>query len=253
MISKYIFAVDVDSFQQHQKESEFAKQAMKVGDINLFHLVLISILPLSVSKMIGLNIFKTEPLDKLGDLFKQMIKERDPTMRYEDLTELLQDAILDNKLNMTEDEVVGNCLNMFFAGTDTSNNAITTIFYYLIEYPEYKNKLYEELKKAFSDGITYEQLIEHEYLDAFISECLRLGSSLLSLDKVAAKDTILEKGNYKIKKGTVIWSVFYVNHINDEYFPDAKRFDPNRFLDKSPSNKNQINNGTYLPFSTGNR
>ena len=34
---------------------------------------------------------------------------------------------------------------------------------------------------------------------------------------------------------------------------DPKKFDPERFLDKSPSNPNRIETGTFLPFSHGRK
>ena len=74
------------------------------------------------------------------------------------------------------------------------------MFYYLVTEPEVKERLYQELKKDFKDGISYETLVEHQYLDAFVNECLRLGQSVLSLDKLATKDVELA-GGYKLEKG----------------------------------------------------
>lgn len=129
---------------------------------------------------------------------------------------------------------------------------MTKVFYYLVTEPAVKDRLYEELKRDFKDGITYEGLVEHQYLDAFINECLRIGQSVLSLDKLATKDVQL--GEYKIEKGTVIHLITYLNHTSDRYFPNADKFDVNRFLDKSSNNVNEINrNDIYLPFSAGNR
>lgn len=119
MISKYVFAVDVNSFKQYQKDSEFAKLALKVGEVNLSLSFIINsiLLPRAVTDWLKFNIFNVEPLDKLGDLFKKMIRERDPNLRYNDLVEMLQDSINKNKVQMSEDEMVANSLLTFFAGT----------------------------------------------------------------------------------------------------------------------------------------
>ena len=91
-----------------------------------------------------------------------------------------------------------------------------------------------------------------QYLDAFVSECLRLGPPLLSIDRVVTKDVQL--GEYKLEKGVVVNLVFWINHISERFFPNPEKFDPSRFLDKSSSNPNQANrNDVYLPFSAGNR
>lgn len=66
-----------------------------------------------------------------------------------------------------------------------------------------------------------------------------------------SKDTRL--GEYEIKRGTEIALLVYITHISPEHFPDPMKFDPDRFMDKSPNNPNKIDVGTYLPFSQGKR
>ena len=140
----------------------------------------------------------------------------------------------------------------FFAGSDTTSSALTRCFYHLCTEPEVRERLTEELRKDFKDGITYEGLMEHQYLDAFVSECLRLGQSLLVFDRMVSKDTQL--GEYRLEAGTVVHTIPYLNHSSEQFFPNAEKFDVNRFLDKSSSNENQINrNDIYMPFSTGAR
>lgn len=107
MIAKYTFAVDIDCFKQSQKNSEFSKYAMKVGEINLFQIILLNFFPKFLRRIFNLNIFNTEPLDKLGDLFKKMLREREKSKKFNDLSELLQEQIDKDKSNMTEDEKIG--------------------------------------------------------------------------------------------------------------------------------------------------
>ena len=161
MISKYIFAVDVDSFKQDQANSEFANLALRVGDLNVLQILLLNFVPQFLWGL--LNIFDIEPLEKLGDLFKRMVRERDPSLRYNDLTELLQDQIKAGKLTgMSEDDVIGNSIMCFFAGTDTTSNALIKVFYYLTAEQEVRERLQQELRREFKDGISYEALMEHQ-------------------------------------------------------------------------------------------
>lgn len=60
------------------------------------------------------------------------------------------------------------------------------MLYYLSQYPDIQQKLYEEVMKKFSDEITYEELMQNEYLDAFTNEVLRLGANFLLLTRSAA-------------------------------------------------------------------
>lgn len=57
-----------------------------------------------------MNIFDFVPIDRLGELFKQMIRKRDPNVRFNDLAELFNDQIRDGKLKMSENEIIGNAL-----------------------------------------------------------------------------------------------------------------------------------------------
>ena len=51
-----------------------------------------------------------------------MIKDRRRNgIKYNDLTELLQDAVDDHKVKLTENEIIGNILTAFFAGVEAVN------------------------------------------------------------------------------------------------------------------------------------
>jgi len=255
IISKYFYSIEVDTFQHHRKHTDYAKNALKVGDLNLIKYFLMNFIPDSLIRAFEINHFESAPMDAIGDILKKMMQQRDPNARFNDVIELLQENVKEGKINLTEDEIIGNCMVLFFAGTETTSQSVSSIFCFLIENPEVKERLYNELNDLFPDGkLSYEKLMECEYLDAVMNEGLRLGPSITSMDKLTTRDVILEKGNYKIEKGTPIMLNFYLNHINPEYFPDPYKFDPERFMDKSASNPNQINNsGVYLPFSAGKR
>ena len=71
------------------------------------------------------------------------------------------------------------------------SNGLCQITEYLVEYPEIQERLYQELKNEFSDGISYENLTQHAYLDAFFNETFRLGTAVYSLLKNAAKVSLV--------------------------------------------------------------
>lgn len=74
----------------------------------------------------------------------------------------------------------------FFAGAEAVSNAAANMFYYLSQNPDVQQKLYDEVKKKFSDEITYEELMQNEYLDAVTNEVLRMGANFLLLTRSAA-------------------------------------------------------------------
>ena len=114
IISKVLFAIDVDSYKE-RNTSSFVKSAISIGGANLIQAGLITILPRKISKMLELNVLGIAPINALGDYFKKTLKQRrESGIRYNDLSEALQDARDENKVKMTEDEMIGNILLMFF-------------------------------------------------------------------------------------------------------------------------------------------
>ena len=162
MIVKSMFAIDIDTFKQDQQNSKFANLALRFGDVNLVHIFWLEFVWPFVRRLLKLNAFDVKPLDKLGDLYKRMLEERDPKARYHDLCELLQDQIKAGKLtSMSDDDVIANGMLGQFAGTDTSSNALTKMFYFLATEREARERLQTELRRTFKDGIIYEALMEH--------------------------------------------------------------------------------------------
>lgn len=121
------------------------------------------------------------------------------------------------------------------------------MLYLLAEHPEVKERLYQELKRDLTGEITYEKLTEQPYLDAFFKECLRFYGQILSMERTAAQDTRI--GEFEIPKGTGILLQIYLVHTNPDYFPDPLQFKPERFLDKSASNENQLD--SFFAFGGG--
>ena len=102
--------------------------------------------------------------------------------------------------------------NHFSQGIDTVSNALVKTLEFFVKFPEIKDRLYRELKKDFHDGINYENLTQHAYLDAVLNESLRLGTAIFILERRAMKDTYI--GEFPIEKGTEIYIIPYISHIN---------------------------------------
>lgn len=54
----------------------------------------------------------------------------------------------------------------------------------------------------------------------------------------------------EIEPGQVVAIPLHCIHMDDKYFPEPQRFDPERFSDE---NKHNIKPGTYNPFGVGPR
>lgn len=86
---------------------------------------------------------------------------------------------------------------------------------------------------------------------------MRLHPATLQLFKRCTQEYILpppyKNGPNKpvtLPAGTPILISLYGLHLDGKYFPDPKRFNPDRFLE---SNKHLLRKYSYLPFGGGHR
>jgi cytochrome P450 len=160
---------------------------------------------------------------------------------------------------LSKDEVVANALLVLAAGYETTATLLTYASFSLAVNQQKQEILRKEVTDAFvADGNTfrYETLSTLKYLDAIISETLRLYPPVVRLERQCTHDYNLmmnvDGKNYDllIKKGDVVRLPIYAIHRDSEYYEDPDEFEPERFL---PENKDKITPYTYLPFGGGPR
>jgi len=105
--------------------------------------------------------------------------------------------LTNKKIEITEDEITANSLLFFLAGYETTASMLSFLFYSLALYPECQQKLYEEVTE-FDGEINYDSIARMPYLDACISETLRLYTSVPFTERTAGQDYILGKQNILI-------------------------------------------------------
>ncbi|CAG2183396.1 unnamed protein product, partial [Oppiella nova] len=138
------------------------------------------------------------------------------------------------------------------AGYETTSTTLTACAYELALNPDIQQKLYDEINGAIdSDGeIPYDVLTRLPYLDAVLSEALRLHTPPLRFARTASADYTLGDTGIIIKKGQQVEIPIHAIHLSAEYYPDPFRFNPDRFM---PENRGTITPYTYLPFGGGPR
>ena len=76
---------------------------------------------------------------------------------------------------LTDNEVIAQSMVFLLAGYDTSSITLSLTVYHLAINPEIQERVYEEVERVCpGDTICYESIHELVYLDAVISETLRL-------------------------------------------------------------------------------
>lgn len=160
------------------------------------------------------------------------------------------------KQSWTDDEIVAQCFLFFAAGFDTASTLMSFLSYELAINPDIQRKLYDEIcqvNKELNGGrLTYDILSKLKYLDQVISEGLRKWPPAIFNNRKCTKDFdfVLNGKKIFIERGRPIWIPTFSIHHDPKFFPDPKKFDPERFSDK---NKHKIIPGSYIPFGMGPR
>ncbi|XP_054160994.1 cytochrome P450 3A21-like [Oppia nitens] len=154
---------------------------------------------------------------------------------------------------ITEEEILANAWIFFQAGYETTASTLTFCTYELALNPDIQERLYDEVMTSVnnsSGNIDYDLLAKLPFLDAVISETLRIHSPVLRLGRACLKDYKLADTGITIKKGQAVEIPVYAIHHSEEYYERPSEFIPDRFL---PENRHKIIPYTYLPFGVGPR
>ena len=85
------------------------------------------------------------------------------------------------------------------------------------------------------------------YTRAVITESLRLAPPAYAIGRRAIRDCTI--GGYFIPAGSNMHLFLFPNHRDERYFPEADRFQPERWLHPQPPRPRCA----YMPFSAGTR
>ncbi len=153
---------------------------------------------------------------------------------------------------MSETEILAQALVFFLAGYETTASTLSFCIYELALNPDIQQKLYDEVMSSLdSNGtIPYDTLAKMPYLDAVLSETLRKYPAGTVLAREASVRYELGNTGLTLFKGQTVEIPVYAIHHSEEYFPNAEKFIPERFL---PENRHLIIPYTYLPFGAGPR
>ncbi|CAG2167226.1 unnamed protein product, partial [Oppiella nova] len=197
-----------------------------------------------------------------SDFIQCFIKsERDPSLgsKASDATnELLVDNDKDTTSGLptqstgkylTKGEVASNGWLLFISGTETITTTLSFVAYELARNPDVQRRLRDEIVAASVDtngSVGYEALTRLPYLDAVLSETLRLHAPFHRVIRTATRDYTLPGTGIGIKMGQKVEVPVYAIHHQEGYYPNTEHFYPDRFLtDCKPT--------MYMPFGIGPR
>lgn len=153
--------------------------------------------------------------------------------RYEDTGEV-----------MTEEQLIDEIHVFLFAGHETTANTLSWLLYLLASHPEVMKKL-----KSAIENVNILESPKNEYINAVISEAMRLYPAVWMTERVSLNDDAFN--GFSFPKGTIIIPFFYGLHRNKKYWNNEFVFDPGRFIFSDPSKSKKVKN--FFPFGAGPR
>lgn len=182
----------------------------------------------------------------LEDFFRSRIADKRENPG-DDLFSRFCQAEDENGQRFTDEDVVNHMIFMMMAAHDTSTITLSAIFYYLAKYPEWQEKVREESLALGKHYLDHEDLASMNVMDMVMKESLRLIAPVHVIPRKTVKD--IEFMGHTIPADTYVILSPMVTHHMEEWWPDHKRFDPERFSEAR--NEHKKHPYQFVPFGGG--
>lgn len=164
--------------------------------------------------------------------------------KFNDLLDMLLDARYeDTGLSMEESQVIDEILILLIAGHETTANALSWTLYLLANHRDELEKLRET-----TAGLSVEESVSNDYLNAVIKESMRLYPPAWISDRVSLQDDRYQ--GFTFPKDTIVILFYYGLHRDEKYWDNPTTFMPSRFLQEK-EHKDKLK--AYYPFGAGPR
>jgi cytochrome P450 len=158
----------------------------------------------------------------------------DLAQREDILSMLLEARHEDDGSPMTDEEIRDELMTLLVAGHETTATALSWAVERLTRHPDKLTRLAEEVRAG-----------QKEYLEAVVTETLRL-RPVISLVARYLRVPV-EVGGWELPAGVTVAPSIYLVHRRPDIYPDPERFEPERFIGRSPGTY------TWIPFGGGIR
>lgn len=243
IVAKTLFDTDVADDAAAVGEAMLVIQQVMADHIHLP-------LPLPVWWPSTANRRKVKALADIHGIVDRIILERRAEgVDHGDLLGTLLSARDDEGAGMDDRQIRDEAMTLFFAGHETSSNALAWAWYLLSKHPEAADRCAEEVRGRCGDrAMEASDLRQLPYLDRVVKECMRILPSVWVFMREPIEDVPI--GDFVLPKGcNVLISPWVLQH-DHRWFPDPERFDPERFTKERES---ALPNGAFVPFAAGPR
>ncbi|MEM7028489.1 MAG: cytochrome P450 [Chloroflexota bacterium] len=190
-------------------------------------------------------------IDTIDEIVFGVIERRQQSGEEgDDLISLLLSAVDEESgQGMSKQQLRDEAVTMFLAGYETTATALKWAFYVLKEQPDIVKRLYDEIDLTLGDRTpTFADLRNLPYPRRVFQEALRLFPPAWWLMRTAVEDDEID--GYRIPAGTIVTPIPYTIHRHPDFWPEAEKFDPDRFTPERLSGQHKQ---AWVPFGAGQR
>jgi cytochrome P450 len=165
-----------------------------------------------------------------------------------DLLDMLMDAVdEDTGATLSDVELRDDVMTIFLAGHETTSNLLSWTFVALSHNPAIATALAAEL--AGTDPLAAARPSSSPtLLDRVVDESMRWRPPVWTVDRVAQTESTI--AGHHVRVGDIVLVSAWALHRHPTYWPDAERFDPERFTEAAVATRPKL---AFLPFLAGNR
>ena len=202
-------------------------------------------LPLSVP--LPRHLEYNRALNVLNDIIYPLIADSRKHPKDDLLGMMLEMRDADSGEGLSDQQARDEVVTIFFAGHETTAATMAWAFYLLSQHSEVEERLRAEVQSVLNGRApAFTDLPKLVYMQQVINEVLRLYPAAYLFAREAIVDDVLD--GYPIPAKTLIFLSPYVGHRDPKYWPDAERFDPERFVPEQVASRPRH---VYYPFGEG--
>ncbi|KAK8731892.1 hypothetical protein OTU49_007316, partial [Cherax quadricarinatus] len=180
-------------------------------------------------------------------------RRQETGQRRGDFLDMLMETKIKGETSLSNDTMAAQSILFLLAGYENTANTLAMALHLLSHHPHVQATLRREVALALlqSDGqVDHDRLMTLPYLDAVVSEVLRLYPAAPIIERICTKEYKMGAREVAVDAGMSVLVPVWCLHRDDQYWPHPQHFQPERFLGDARA---QIVPYTYLPFGVGPR
>ncbi|CAH0559377.1 unnamed protein product [Brassicogethes aeneus] len=256
------FGLDANCFNDPNSDFQDIANKFFREKTHFLKIFLTMVIP-SLMKVLPIRIISEEVAERLRKIVFETVdyREKNNVQRPDFLQSMMQ--VRDSTKDFDSEDMMAHVAAFFGVfGYETSSIVMSFLLYEIAKHPEVQDKLRQEINDAMDKNggnLTYDNIMEMEYLDACLNESQRKNPFIGALFKLCT-----EKFSYKPTKtsefkdievtvdvGTVMVIPVKGLFLDPKYFDEPHKFNPERFLKENL--KDDRSQGVFRPCGDGPR